>query len=807
MDLGLLERYIKENEISVGTIPPALLNRETVLPLDTIVMAGEVSGEGIMDAYAEGGVRVINAYGPTEGTVCATCHFYERGDGNRNIGRPLGNVSCYILDEGFAPVPVGAVGELYIGGAGVARGYLNKAGLTAEKFIKNPFQTEEERRRGYNGVLYRSGDLARYIGEGDIEYLGRNDFQVKVRGFRIELGEVEGALLGYEGIKQATVVVKERGGEKYLAAYYVGDGDIGEESLRAYMGGKVPEYMVPGGYLRLEGLPLTASGKLDRRALPEIAADKEYAYEAPENRTEERIQAVFAELLALERDRVSVTADFFRLGGNSIMAIKLAHRVYRELGKEIRVADIFAYRTIKNIANGIRGWEENRPKIWRRKFKRAEEQKLSFAQGRMWFIEKYEGGSNAYNVPMTGRLAEGVSAEAVSKAIEEIVRRHEVLRSVIRTDANGEGYQEVIEESFRVKEEQYEDMDALVEGMKREVNYLFNVETEHPVRAKIHEARGEKYISIVVHHIAFDGWSGDIFLNEFTKLYRYYEGGREYPLEEVEVQYKDYAIWQREYLSGEVLAEQLAYWKEQLDGYETLNLPTDKERPPRVRYDGDDIYFNFDEFTSRKIQELAKRLEVSVYTVLLSGYYLLLSVYSGQKDIVVGTVVANREYPEISGTIGFFVNTLAMRQNVDVEGDLLAFIERVGKLVRDAQLNQDIPFEMLVSELETEKDPSRHPVFQTVFSLQPLGEDQKEPFNRIIDGTDQNMTPFGYSTAKFDLSLTIIERPETINGNFNYATSLFERETILSYAETYKEIIAQMVGLSEHGENDEAEYA
>jgi acyl carrier protein len=603
------------------------------------------------------------------------------------------------------------------------------------------------------------------------------------------------------------VAVKERGGEKYLAAYYVADGEIVEEALRAYLGEKLPGYMAPSGYLRLEELPLTVSGKLDRRALPEVAAGKEYAYEAPENRTEERIQAIFAELLALGKDCVGVTEDFFRLGGNSIMAIKLAHRIHRELGKDIRVADIFAYRTIKNIAGGIGDWEEYRPKIWRREFKRAEEQRLSFAQGRMWFIEKYEGGSNAYNVPIVGRLAGGTSAEAVRKAIEEIVRRHEVLRSVIRTDENGEGYQEALEEAFRVKEEQYEDMDALGEGMKREVNHLFDVETERPVRAKIHEAGGEKYISIVVHHIAFDGWSGDIFLNEFTKLYRYYEGGGDYPLEEVEVQYKDYAIWQREYLSGEVLAGQLAYWKEQLDGYETLNLPTDRERSPRVRYDGDDVYFNFDEFTSMKIKELAKKLELSVYTVLLSGYYLLLSVYSGQKDIVVGTVVANREYPEIGGTIGFFVNTLALRQKVDVEGDIPAFIERVGKSVRDAQSNQDIPFEMLVSELETEKDPSRHPVFQTVFSLQLLGEDQKESFNRIITDTDQNMTVFGYNTAKFDLSLAIMEGSKTIDGNFNYATSLFEKETILSYAETYKEIVTQMIGLSEQGENDEAEYA
>jgi amino acid adenylation domain-containing protein len=755
--------------------------------------------------------KIHNLYGPTEASIDVLYYDCNK-EGLKEvlIGKPIWNTAVYIVDDNMQPVPVGSVGELYIGGVGVARGYLNKPELTTEKFIPNPFQTEEEKERGYNGILYRTGDLVRYLPDGNIEYLGRNDFQVKVRGFRIELGEIEGALLGYQGIKQAAAAVKERGGVKYLAAYYVGEEGVEEGGLRSYLEGKLPEYMVPNACRRVEELPLTVSGKLDRGALPEIALGETEAYEGPENRTEEMIQAVFAELLALEREQVSVKGDFFRLGGNSIMAIKLAHRIHRELGKMIRVADIFTYRTIKNIAKRIGNREGDRPKIWRREFKRAEEQKLSFAQGRMWFIEKYEGSSNAYNIPIVGRLAEG-AAGSVKRAIEEIVERHEVLRSVIRTDREGEGYQEATAGPFRIEEEQYQDMDALREGIKREVNHLFNVENECPIRVKIHEACGEKYISIVVHHIAFDGWSQEIFFDELVRLYRYYENGGDYPLEEVEVQYKDYAAWQREHVSGEVLARQLAYWKERLSGYETLNLPTDKERPARVCYDGDDVYFSFDELTSERIRELAKKLEVSVYTVLLSGYYLLLSAYSGQKDIVVGTVVADREYPEISGTIGFFVNTLAMRQEVDIEGDILTFIACVGESVRDAQLNQDISFEILVNELETEKDPSRHPVFQAVFSLQSSGEDQKEALRGIITGPDQDAAAFGYNAAKFDLSLSIIESRKTINANFNYATSLFEKETILSYTETYKEIIVQIAGLSTQlstqGEKDEAEYA
>jgi amino acid adenylation domain-containing protein len=820
MDLGLLERYIRENNITIGTVPPALLNRETVLPLDTVVMAGEVSSREVMEAYAERGIQVINAYGPTESTVCSSCHVYKRGDGNRNIGRPLRNMTCYILDDTLNPLPVGAAGELCLGGVGIARGYLNKGELTAERFIKNPFQTEEEQARNRNGLLYRTGDLARYLPDGDIEYLGRNDLQVKVRGFRIELGEVESRILEYAGVKQSVVMVKDRGGAQYLAAYYVGEGAIDEAGLRAYLEEKLPGYMIPTTYMRLETLPLTVNGKLDRGALPEPDYQEGEGYEEPRNDAERELVKIFAGVLGLEEGQVGVTGDFFRLGGNSIMAIKLAHRIHRELGKTIPVADIFAHRTIRNIAERAGDREEDRPKICGREFKRAEEQKLSFAQERMWFIERYEEGSGAYNVPMTARLADGAPVESLKKAIAEIVRRHEVLRSVVRTDENGEGYQEAIEEPFRIEEEQYDAMDALREGIKREVNHLFNVERECPIRVKIHEAPGEKHISMVVHHIAFDGWSQEIFFNELAKLCRHYENGGGYPLGEVETQYKDYAAWQREYLSGETLEKQLNYWKERLEGYETLSLPTDRERPPRVCYDGDDVAFSFDEQTSGKIRRLAKELGVSVYTVLLSAYYLLLSAYSGQKDIVVGTVVANRDYPEISGTIGFFANTLAMRQEVDIEGDIHSFIACVGESVRGALLNQDIPFEALVSELETEKDPGRHPVFQTVFSLQSSGADQKEYLRGIVSEPDQDIAAFEYKAAKFDLSLSMMEGRKTISGNFNYATSLFDKETILSYLETYKEIIAQIVGLSAQGffneaqrepkfqgENDEAEYA
>jgi amino acid adenylation domain-containing protein/non-ribosomal peptide synthase protein (TIGR01720 family) len=349
MDLEKLGEYIKKNTINIGTIPPALLNTEKILPLETLVVAGEVAGHEIMERYIEAGVKVINAYGPTESTVCATLRYYQTGDLNRNIGRPLVNTTAYILDERMRPAPIGAVGELHIGGVQLARGYLNKPELTAEKFVQNPFQTEEEKAQGYNGRLYKTGDLARYLPDGDIEFLGRNDFQVKIRGFRIELGEIESAVSGYDGVKQCAVIDRERNGIKYLAAYYVGE--VEADKLREYLNEKLPEYMVPGAYMQLERLPLNANGKLDRKALPEPdtygAAEK---YEAPANERETELAKIFADILGLEAEKVSVTGDFFRMGGDSIRCIQLVSRIRQRLGFEVSVQDIFALRTVRSVA-------------------------------------------------------------------------------------------------------------------------------------------------------------------------------------------------------------------------------------------------------------------------------------------------------------------------------------------------------------------------------------------------------------------------------------------------------------------------
>jgi NRPS condensation-like uncharacterized protein len=455
---------------------------------------------------------------------------------------------------------------------------------------------------------------------------------------------------------------------------------------------------------------------------------------------------------------------------------------------------------VRNLAAHLKGLGESWPGIEAFAFGSAEEQVLSYAQGRLWFLEAYEGGSVAYNIPMAREIAAGVDEESLKASIREIVRRHEVLHSVIKTGKYGEAYQEAIEmrdQPFEIAVEYVEGLQTLQEKIKAEAHHLFKLDREYPIRVKLYVKDSERYISVVVHHIAFDGWSQEIFFDELIKLYKYFTGGckNAYPLEDLKLQYKDYAAWQKGYLKDETLEQQIRYWTDRLGGYETLNLATDKMRPLYINYEGADIAFGFDKETCGRIYGAAKELGVSVYAVLLSAYYLLLSTYSNQKDIVLGTVVANRQYSEIDGLIGFFANTLALRHKIDDEQDSDVFIRDIGEMVADAQKYQDVPFDMLVDKLGIEKDTSRSPIFQTMFTLQDLRYDRKELY-----GLFKEVRGIGgeFTAAKFDLTLTIEESWDAISGAFNYSLALFERETIESYIETYIEIVRQLVQRKEN---------
>ncbi|WP_347220316.1 amino acid adenylation domain-containing protein, partial [Chryseobacterium sp.] len=796
--VGELNEYIKENKIEVSFIPPVLL-REVVehgTNLKLIFAGGE--SFPALDKNIDG-IILVNEYGPTEGTVCATLHYYKEDRNPLNIGGPISNTYAYVLDQQNRLVPIGAVGELFIGGAGIARGYLNRSELTEERFISNPFQTSDQKERGENIRLYKTGDLVRWLPNGDLEYVGRNDFQVKIRGYRIELGEIENTLLEYSDIRQVAVLAKEnKSGLKYLAAYYVSDSAIDSELISEHVSAFLPEYMVPGAFVHLTALPVTINGKLDRKALPEPDFTGSKEYMAPETILQKQLCLVYGEVLGLEADTISIHDDFFRLGGNSIMAIKLISKIKQALQIQVEVSKIFNHKTIALLSAVLSDEIHNSEQIIIApvEVNAPEEQRLSFAQERLWFIENYEGGTSAYNIPMAFLLDEKTDITVLCKALDAIVMRHEVLRSVIRITDEGKGWQWVMNDIPAIHQYEVRTMQELEEKVSIVANKIFRLEEELPIDINIFKLEENYYLSVVIHHIAFDGWSTDIFLKELISIYNAIKQGQPHELPALKIQYKDFALWQRSYLTGERLEQQIGYWKNKLSGFQNLDLATDFKRPAQISYEGENIYFSIDAEQTQKLKKLSKDLGVSLYSIVLGGYYLMLSAYSGQDDIIVGSPIANRHHAGLEDIIGFFVNTLALRENIDPDQQIKDFILQVAQSVTEAQSYQDLPFEKLVEELGVEKDTSRHPVFQVMFGLQSFGEEASQsqsettllyPFNGNID----------YQVAKFDLTTMINDIGHSLQGMFNYAKSVFSKETVQNMLNTYLFLLDQIAEIDD----------
>jgi amino acid adenylation domain-containing protein len=734
---------------------------------------------------------LVNVYGPTETTVWSLDRINTPSDYNTLIGKPISNTKVYVLDKEFKPLPVGATGELYIGGAGVARGYLNLSALTAERFITNPFQTAEEKSDQFNGRLYRTGDLVRYRADGSIEYLGRNDFQVKIRGYRIELGEIENALTTYPEVRQSVVVaLEDASGNKYLAGYYVSVSPLLSSELMDHISGQLPEYMLPAVLVHMDALPLTVNGKIDRRSLPEPDFADGSVYQGPETELQEQLCKIWGGVIGTDPETVGINDDFFRLGGNSIKAIRLVSQMNKVLDKGIKVAELFQYRTVAHLSAFIEVSDTKDIIISAPMVIKPEEQLLSYAQERLWFLEAYSGGSSAYNLPVVIGLEPSLSADSLVRAIRAVVCRHEVLRSQILQSAEGEGYQKVMDDGenpIQIGHEIFQDRTDLETAIATSVNHVFDLSSGYPIAVKLYTFQQERYLSVVVHHIAFDGWSTAVFVRDLLHYYRYYQQlGVFSKLPPLDLQYKEYALWHRGHLSGELLDKQLRFWKSRTAGFETLLLPLDRPRPVKLSYQGDGIEFEIDEQTGAGLRAAAKELKVSMYSLLLSSYYLLLHTYSGQNDITVGTPVSNRHYRQTEDMVGFFVNMLALRAEITSGEELSGFIVGVARMVEESQGHQDLPFEQLVGALNIEKDASRHPVFQVMFVLDNFGENLKAASQGLFKPYTKRT---GYTVARYDLTLTLDDSEKRIGGSFNYATSLFNAGTIEGYIATYKQIL------------------
>ena len=741
--------------------------------------------------------QVYNLYGPTEAAIDVT--FFNCSQNNQviniPIGKPVHNTQLYVLDNKLGLAPISVPGELYIGGAGLARGYLNRPELTAERFIDNPFATEEDIANGYTR-LYKTGDLVRWLPDGNLEYLGRNDFQVKIRGYRIELGEIEKALTALPQVSQAVVIDREREGTKYLAAYCIAADTRASkdkdrvtaltDSLRQHLQAILPEYMVPATFTVIEDIPLTINGKLDRHALPAPEFINTDSYVAPRTETETQLCAVWAEVLGLER--VGIHDNFFRIGGDSISAIRLTAKSRQMLDKDIALALLFSNPTVARLADKLSATQIIIPVS-----KNHNHLPLSFAQERLLFIEQYEQGTASYHIPHMVTLDETADDTLLLRAINQLAVRHRVLNSTYHQDnETGMYYTTGCQSPLSYQCGFWDSHNELKLSVQTAIAQPFNLTEEPPLRLCLYRCKHERHLLLVWHHIAFDGWSMAVFMQELAEIYKSLRELRPSQLPALSISYGDYADWQRHYLQGEVLDKTVAHWKQQLAGYETLNLPADYPRPQHIDYQGANDNFNLTEKLSDRLRQLACDKETTLYTILLSGFYLLLNKLSNQSDLVLGTPSDNRHHPQTQALIGFFVNALPLRLQLDSNGTLNTLIEQVHATVADAKTHQELPFEKLVSELNIERDTSRHPVFQVMFSLQSFDTDSDSCTGLPLT-TFTAEDKVQYSPAKFDLSLFVDDSDNCIQGQWNYAVGLFTEDTIRRFNAMYLCVLTALV--------------
>ncbi len=735
-------------------------------------------------------VRLVNSYGPTEATIVATMCELPRGENHGSIarrevsiGRPVRNAQAYILDQLLNPVPVGVPGELYLGGSGLARGYLRRAELTADKFIAHPFSLEPGAR------LYATGDFARYRANGQIEFAGRVDNQVKVRGFRIELGEIEAALHRHSAVREAVVEARDDApGVKRLVAYIVARSQAAPtvSEIRNHLKQQLPDYMIPSAFVMLDALPLTTGGKVDRRALPaagDARPELEEGFVAPRTPTEEVLAAIWAEVLGLKQ--VGIHDNFFDLGGHSLVATQVISRIRESFRAELPLRSVFEVSTLADLADRIeiavraeQGLEL--PPI--KPAARDTDLPLSFAQERLWFLHRLDPESAAYHVLRPMRIRGVLDLNLLERAFTEIVRRHEIYRTTFPAVA-GRPVQ-MIDPPSPVTLAPI-DLRGLPEAERETaVQRLIEAEGQRPFdlaqgplwRLALLQLGDEDHLLMLTeHHMVHDGWTEGMLVREFLALYSAFSAGADSPLPELPIQYSDFGIWQRECLQGPALEAQLAYWKKQLSGtLPVLELPTDRPRPPVQTFRGETQTVMLPASLAQDLYQLSRRNHCTLFMTTLTAFSILLHRYSRQDDILIGSPIAGRNRAELENLIGFFVNTMVLRCDLSGDPTFLELLKRTREVSLDAYAHQDMPFEKLVEEIQPERNLSRQALFQVMFVLHNAPRTALEIAGLSIDAMRVHN-----GTAKFDLLLSIREEGEEgLRCVMEYSTDLFDDATI-----------------------------
>ncbi len=781
----------------VNTVPSAMaeLARGGGLPASvrTVNLAGEPVPPALVDAvYGIPGVeRLYNLYGPSEDTTYSTFALLSAGCGV-TVGRPIDGTQAYLLEAGGEPVPVGIPGELYLGGEGLARGYLGRPELTAERFVPDPFGSEPGAR------LYRTGDLARWRSDGEIDFLGRADHQVKVRGFRIELGEIEAALARHPGVREAVAAARDEGESgRRLVAYVVPRDGGALPELRDFLRRTLPEFMVPSIFVRMAALPLSPNGKVDRKALPAPGpAAKAPAAEGPRTPLEELLAGIFAEVLGVER--VGLHDDFFDLGGHSLLATRMASRMSRLLGVEPPLSAFFQAPTVAGLAARL-GEEAPAGPPLQPLARDGRDLPLSFAQRRLWFLDLLEPGTAAYNLPGSVRLEGRLDVTALAAGLGEAQRRHEALRTVFPV-RDGEPVQ-IVEPAAPVAMPLIDLSGLPGEARDGEAERLAAAEARTPFdlargpvwRVRLLRLGAEDHRLVVnLHHIAADGWSLGLLLREIAALYAAFSARRRSPLPDLPVQYADFSLWQRGWLAGGALEGQLAYWRQRLAGLPVIELPADRPRPAVRDSRGAVRSLLIPPELSMAVERLARRQGSTLFMTLLAAFQTLLARYTGEGAVPVGSPIANRRQVEIEPLVGFFVNTLVLAARVEDDPPFRDLLARVREACLGAYAHQDLPFELLVEALHPDRDLSQNPLFQVLFVVE-------EPLP-VLRAGEVSLTPrrIDNGTAKFDLTLAIT--PLADGGwlaSAEYAVALFDPATIDRLLGHYRTILEGAVaGLS-----------
>ncbi len=818
--LHLPEFPAKHNVTLINTVPSAMAELLRMNGVPASVRVVNLAGEALKNTlvqqiYQQDTVqKVFNLYGPSEDTTYSIFALMIKG--NRDsplIGRPIVNTHAYILDAYLQLCPVGVAGELHLGGDGLARGYLNRPELTQAKFIPDPFAPphpspkERETPLPFGegpGVgpqrLYKTGDLARYLPDGSIDYLGRVDHQIKLRGFRIELGEIETALSAHPHIRDNVVIVREdSSGDKRLVAYVVGDMDVSE--LRGYLKQTLPEYMLPAVFIPLEALPLTPNGKIDRQALPLVTqGDSEEKYARPRNSIEDILSRIWTDVLDCQG--IGIYANFFDIGGHSLLATQVISRVRDVFQIELPIRTLFDLPTIAEMGAQIESvcYEHKAQVMPVTPVQRTGVLPLSFAQQRLWFLEQLEGPGAAYNIPVAIRITGQFQIPIMEQMLNEVLRRHEALRTTFSQVA-GTPVQVIAPVSpitLPIVNVQTfadgEQPEAVIRLAQEEAQKPFDLSQGPLFRATLLRLGAEEHVLLVtMHHIVSDGWSIGAFIKECLALYEAFAAGQPSPLPELPVQYADFAYWQRQWLSGELLQTQLDYWRSQLANAPVLlELPTDRPRPPLQTFHGGAIAFEIDEQLTGQLRTLGDQAGTSLFMTLYAAFAVLLYRYTGQEDILVGMPVANRTRKELEPLIGFFVNTLVLRADLSANPAFHDLLRQVRQVTLEAYSHQDIPFEQLVEELEIERSLSHSPLFQVMLVMQNTPRADLH-----VAGLTISPLEIDSAAAKFDFTLSMTETSQGLRGDFEYNRDLFDAKTIARLAEHFRLVLQGIVANSQ----------